>query len=179
MRVFHFHARASLTRLMTGALLQISPLATKVREAGAQGADAHPGPPQGTCKRLPGALAGFQRSQPRGEKPTRGCPRGTRAPQYLMLPFGGRLLFHLRHKHTRHLPLHRAQAPHGGPNSAPRKRTSEHGPIPADRAISRGAQDTHTSRPGTAAAPTFPHTERGAGTYDRKRPPCRSAFWEL
>lgn len=81
--------------------------------------------PNETCKELPaykaaptrpGALAGFKRNQCPGEKPTRRCPGRTLNPYYLMLPFGGGLLFHFRHKHTRHFSLHRAQTPHGRPN---------------------------------------------------------------
>lgn len=86
MWVFNFHARASLNRLIRKILLQISSLATKkIHEPGDQGADSYPIPPLGNLQKLPaygaaptrpGAFSGFKRSQPRGEKPTRGCPHG-------------------------------------------------------------------------------------------------------
>lgn len=43
----------------------------------------------------------------------RSCRPAAHAAGYLMLPLGRGLGFHFRHKHAGHLPLHRAQAPHG------------------------------------------------------------------
>lgn len=64
----------------------------------------------------PGALSRVQTQSAPWREAYTPLPGGTCNPQYLMLPFGGGLLFHFRHKHTRHFPLHRAQTPHGRPN---------------------------------------------------------------
>lgn len=124
MGVFNFHARASLNRLIRKILSQISSLATKIPEPGDEGADSYPIPPRKPLK-APGLQGGSNaperlrrvQAQPAPWREAHArLPTRTSSPQYLMLPFGGRLLFHFRHKHTRHFPLHRAQAPHGGPN---------------------------------------------------------------
>ena len=196
MRVFNFHAMASLNRQIRKILPQIPSLATKkVQEPGARGVeDPYPRPPQRNLQTAPapslqggstapGNPVGVQtQPAPRGAAHPR-PPRGPRAPRYLMLPFGGRLLFHLRHKHTRHFPLHRAQAPHGGSTgSTSGKRAYEQRRVRArttSTAVSRVTQATHVPRAGPAAALPRPPAPRWAGTHARKRPPGRGAFWEL
>lgn len=106
--------------------------------------DLHPKPPERTLQRDPRAAGRLCRAWKRSRVQMQPAPRGgahprppsgPRAPRYLMLPFGGRLLFHLRHKHTRHFPLHRPQAPHGGSSSG----ASREGPSEQRRVLTRRA----------------------------------------
>lgn len=119
MWVFHFHARASLNRLTRKIPLQISSLATeKVQRPGAlRSRDPYPTPPQRNLQKEPGRRAAP--GSPGARCGRSGSQRGEDSrgrPGYLMLPLGRGLLFHFCHKRARHLPLHRAQAPHGEPD---------------------------------------------------------------
>lgn len=106
---------------------------------------------------------------------------GASAPGYLMLSFGGGLLFHLRHKHTRHFPLHRAQAPHGGPNKAIQKGERESQQLlilAGGRPAALGQAPASARHPGVFPAAANPGPRRA--THARKWPPDpRAAFWEL
>lgn len=76
----------------------------KVEEAGAPSTrELHPNLPGKTWRAPSRAAAQRWRS----------CRPAAHAAGYLMLPLGRGLGFHFRHKHAGHLPLHRAQAPHG------------------------------------------------------------------
>lgn len=106
--------------------------------------DLYPRPPERTLQRDPRAAGrlyrAWKRSRVQMQPASRGGthprpPRGPSAPWYLMLPFGGRLLFHLRHKHTRHFPLHRPQAPHGRSSSS----ATGEGPSEQRRVLTREA----------------------------------------
>lgn len=112
----------------------------------------------------PRTLPRSKRSQRRG-KPTRDYPL------YLMLPFGGELLFHFRHKHTRYFALHRAQALHGeqarqcGWKAGFR---TQPGPGREKSHPSHYSHETCRLRQGGSA--TSYSTQREAAQYAQKRP---------
>lgn len=172
---------ASVNRPIIKTPPQVSSRTTKkVQEPGPRGpGDPPPSSTHGQLQKSP--QAGPQGCSHAPGRPDRvqTQPRGPGAPRYLMLPLSGRLLFHLRHKYTGHLPLHRAQAPHSGSTgSASGELASEQHSVGARRTCT-GSNHAQPAHGAAAALPRTPGAERGDGAHARKRPPGPGAFWEL